>query len=81
MQISSFSWEALQLFISFRSVTPPCMLQKDFEYGFKVYTRYLMTCDLITYLHYIYITFNYLFTSSFPFGWENHEGKNAYPLA
>ena len=51
MQKSSFSWEALQLFISFRSITPPCVLQKDFEYGFKAYTRYLMTCDLITYLH------------------------------
>lgn len=51
MQTSPFSWEALQLFITFRSVTPPCVLQKDFEYGFKAYTRYLMTCDLITYLH------------------------------
>ena len=24
---------------------------EDFEYSFKAYTRYLMTCDLITYLH------------------------------
>jgi len=68
MQISSFSWEALQLFISFRSVTVPCVLQKDFEYSFKAYTRYSMTYDLITYLHI------FLFT-----GWENHEAKNAYP--